>query len=185
MYKKVEPELAEEDFRENVLKENPIILDRLRQAEEFNCQTVSLLGSLSMKLNPDNSKGATESPHAILDRMKSTKAGKFVDAPKSDPVAASELNGRALLVKDEVVRRLDNFNQVDKKLDHVLSKMQSYGEIEISHLNNRSNKYADKVKRIADALKALGKRKKEQRKIIKASKHQTLLSTLGDEKIGD
>jgi hypothetical protein len=160
-------------------------LDCLRQAEEFNCRTVSLLDSLSIKLNPENSKGATEAPHAILDKVKVLKAGKLVDAPRIEPVAANELTGRALLVKDEVVRRLDNFNQVDKKLDHVLSKMQSYGQIEISHLNNRSDKYADKVRRIADALEALGKRKKEQRKIMKSQKHQTMPSTLGEETFGD
>lgn len=117
--------------------------------------------------------------------MKAVNSKNSVAPPKSNPVAASELTGRALLVKDEVVRRLDCFNQVDKKLDHVLSKMQSYGEIEISHLNNRSDKYADKVKRIADALEALGKRKKEQRKIDKAQRGKTVVSTLGEETFGD
>merc|ERR1711935_494138 len=74
------------------------------------------------------------------------------------------LTGKAAMVRDEVVRRIENFKSVDQKLDHVLLKSHSLGEVEISHLNAKSEKYAAKVKKIAEALGALGERKEIKRK---------------------
>lgn len=133
-----------------------------------------------MKVN-EPLRNELEEDHSILQKIKVSKKDGQMASEKEGPKIPEkgELGGMAGMIRDEVVKRVENFRSVDKKLDHVLLNAHSYGEVEVSYLNVKSEKYAAKVKKIAEALDALGERKVIKREQTRAKKYDTLIDSSG------